>query len=244
VATVDAQMSLTTTGLLGLTRSRISDSGQAQVEFTTLSLETDRDGDHSTYLPPNGHGLSTDTVVRKVLNEAQIRAETLKNLTSMDTRVTRPADDVTNSLTDAWLQRTLPAMSRGEEMELVRHGSSRVTARAEVDGLEFSGAEREGGNINVLNEVNQVQVDQHERTRELGGRVLIGPHWRGGAVHCRDHHWNRASRLASGRSTRTELISNSSSVVHAIDGAPLVTVHTSSPLLSCGVSLRCHGPGD
>ncbi|MYS24571.1 hypothetical protein GTW78_31800 [Streptomyces sp. SID4948] len=194
-ATVEAEMSRPT-GLFGLGEQRISRTGTAQVDFITRESPTDRQ-DHARYAPrpgiiqdgrnphrgpnPPERGLSPHSIVRKITDGAAFRTRTLRNLRQELGRLkmSRLDGHVTKSLSDTRLERSLPAMTRdGAEVELFRHGSLRITGRADVRRLDYRTIEHEGGNANVLNEVNQIGVNQPIRARDLGLRFLLGPHWK------------------------------------------------------------------
>ncbi len=203
-ATITVQMNRPT-GLFGLRESR-NGTGEARIFFQTRQSPTDAP-ENTTYAPRPGivridpnpliltphsgparlddsgipnRGLSPNSIVRDITDAAGFRAQTLTNLRAMLKPVTMLfiKDQVDKAITGTQLARDLPAMSRGEEVELFRQGDFRITGIADITDLEFTRVEEKGGNANILNEVNQTRVIQPTRVRELGWRALLGPHWR------------------------------------------------------------------
>ncbi|BBX39881.1 WXG100-like domain-containing protein [Mycobacterium simiae] len=159
----------------------------AHVEFTTREGAGD-DPPPATLAPrdrivTNGTGgpspgLSRDSIVRAITDGENFRARTLENLKRVP--VPKVSEHVKH-LTDSRVVGKLAAMTRitgGEEVELFRQGTVRITGRAEVHGLEFDKLERTGGNAYVLNDVNRGRQNQPADTRERGARLLFGPHVR------------------------------------------------------------------
>ncbi|GAS97987.1 uncharacterized protein RMCC_4952 [Mycolicibacterium canariasense] len=126
---------------------------------------------------PDG-GLPHGSMVRKVLDGHQFRQQTLDNLTAPLSGITasRLRDRLPEALSDVNLQRNLPAMTRGEEVELFRDGPLRITGRANLTALDFTRVEREGGTTNLLNEVNHGESHQDSSAWEAGARFMAGPH--------------------------------------------------------------------
>ncbi|OBA57210.1 hypothetical protein A5647_24340 [Mycobacterium sp. 1100029.7] len=129
-------------------------------------------------------GLSLDTIVRKVIDGANFRDRTLENMhASLSPREMKEIGDyVGAALHDTRLAGNLPAMSRSENdsdaVELLQHGNFRITGRADVRQLDFKEIEHEGGNAYLLNDVNQAKANQRIKSRQIGWRLLFGPHGR------------------------------------------------------------------
>jgi hypothetical protein len=199
VATVEADMSRPR-GILGLSGKRISRVGAAQVDFTTRQSATDAQ-DHQQHVPRDGiihkdqnphddwsdsrgtgvpvRGLSRDSIVGRITDGEQFRARTLENLREHLSWLTKSRisfDQVSKALSDTQLEHTLAAMTRGEKVELLRSGSLRITGRADVSDLSSTTNQHPRGDINLLREVNQIQLDEPAQTQELGARLLLGPH--------------------------------------------------------------------
>ncbi len=187
-ATIEADMSRPT-GLFGFGGDRISQVGTARVDFVTRESPTDKQ-DHPLYVPRdgiirndeqghNGHGLSRDSIVRKIANGPDVRAHTLEKLRPLN--IPNISRQVHSYLNDTRLASKLGAMTRvgeGEGVEFLRRGDLRITARAEVQELKFVEIEHEGGNAYLLADITRTRLHQPTKTREAGGRVLFGPHWR------------------------------------------------------------------
>lgn len=127
--------------------------------------------------PLPARGFSRDSIVRSVSGSADLRSEVSTHL--RDTLGSKAAAALQNrvdrALDDALLARTLPAMTRGETVELLRSGDLRVTATAETEELTYRHVESKGSNANVLNEVNQSRLRRPGAFRELGARFFVGP---------------------------------------------------------------------
>lgn len=188
-ATLRASMSRPT-GFLGNGPRRERD-GLAQVDFRTRRPSSDvteeryepwpgtvaNAGDDIPADQPNG-GLPSGSIVREVLDGNQFRQLTSDNLKAPVSGIAaaRLRDRLPEALGDVKLQRNLPAMTRGEEVELLRDGPLRITGRANLTALDFAGVEREGGMTNLLNEVNQAELQQDSSAWEAGLRFMAGPH--------------------------------------------------------------------
>ena len=176
-ATVEATMSRPG-GLLGLGED-VSRTARAKVEFVTRESPAEPRGAHGYVVDGvTEHGLSPNSIARKITNGPDVRDAAVSNVRENIGRLaTNPVEDgLTQALDDASLEGKLPAMTRGD-VELFRDGSLLVVGAAEVQALEFIKIEKEGGNANVLNEVNQSWATLHARSREGGLRAYFGPHW-------------------------------------------------------------------
>ncbi|MGV9803277.1 WXG100-like domain-containing protein [Mycobacterium sp. NPDC003449] len=178
-ATVRAQMSCPA-GLFGHGSRRESD-GAAKIDFR--ARQSSPDAEQQRYEPrPETHdggqrGLPQGAIVRKVVDGDQFRHRTQDNLEAVSGIVaSRLRDQLPPALSDVTLQRHLPAMTRGEEVELFRDGSLRVTGHADLTALNNTGAESNGGMRNLLNEVNQGYSHQDSSAWETGPRFMAGPH--------------------------------------------------------------------
>lgn len=175
-ATLRASMSQPT-GLLGNGARRERD-GAAQFDFRTRlpSADVERAPDkHGIRL---AGGLPRGSMIRTVLDGDQFRRETLDNLKAPVSGIAaaRLRARLPEALGDVQLQRTLPAMTRGDEVELFRDGPLRVTGRANLTKLTFAKVERDGGKTNLLNEVNHGESQQNSSAWEAGARLMAGSH--------------------------------------------------------------------
>jgi len=171
-ATLRASMSRPT-GPLGNGARRERD-GLATIDFRIRRPSPDVNQDR--YELPDG-GLPHGAMVRKILDGDQFRRRTLDNLEAPvgGIAAARLRARIPEALGDVQLQRTLPAMTRGEEVELFRNGRLRVTGRANLTALTFVEVERDGGKTNLLNEVNHGLSQQSSSTWEAGARLMAGP---------------------------------------------------------------------
>jgi hypothetical protein len=177
-ATVEAVMSRPG-GVLRLGEV-VSRRATGQVDFITRESPKDtKNTDRYVAGDLTAGGLSGDSIASKILDGPKFRFETLNSLRAKVSRLkmAQIKNDLTQALKDSRLAGKLPAMTRGE-VEIFRHGSLRITGHAEVRALDFTEIKEEGGNANVLNEVNQTWVRHGDRSEEGGLRLWMGPHWR------------------------------------------------------------------
>jgi hypothetical protein len=163
------------TGLFGNGPRRERD-GLAQIDFRTRQPSPDVDQDR--YEPGLEGGLPPGSMVRQVVDGDQFRHRALEQLKAPLSGIaaSRLRKSLPAALGDVTLQHNLPAMTRGEDVELFRDGPLRVTGRADLTALEFAGVEKEGGMTNLLNEVNQGSSHQDSAAWEGGARLMAGPH--------------------------------------------------------------------
>ncbi len=177
-ATVEAVMSRPG-GLLGFGEV-VSRPATAQVDFITRESPTDtKSTDRYDAGDLTASGLSDDSIADKIVDGPNFRSETLKSLRAKVNRLKFALikDSLTKKLNDTRLAGMLPEMTR-REVPIFRHGSLRITGHAEIQALDFTKVKEDGGNANVLNEVNQARVRLGDRSREGGLRLWMGPHWR------------------------------------------------------------------
>lgn len=177
-ATVSATMRRPTgTWGNGGRRQRI---GFARIDFRTRQSSPDAQ-QHRHQLQPTtvaGRGLPRGSMVRKIVDGDRLRRQTSENLKSLSSGIaaSRLRGRLPDALADIALQRNLPAMTRGEEVEIFRDGTLRITGHAVLTALDFTGVERDGGMTNLLNEINQGDSRQSSSAWEAGARVMAGPH--------------------------------------------------------------------
>ncbi|WP_232002942.1 NUDIX domain-containing protein, partial [Mycobacterium sp. 1245801.1] len=123
-------------------------------------------------------GLSSHSIA-KVVDGARFRADIRAHLAaSTQARMRDLSGELDSYLSDNRLANKIPAMTRvvdDDGVELFRHGTLRITGRADVQNLEYRKIERKGGNTYVVNDVNQSRLRQLFKTRQGGGRALFGP---------------------------------------------------------------------
>ncbi|MDV3128455.1 hypothetical protein M1247_26340 [Mycobacterium sp. 21AC1] len=178
-ATVHAQMSRPT-GLLG-NGTRREGGGVAKIDFRARQASPDAEQPRYETRPETldggQRGLPRGAIVRKVVDGDQFRRGAQDNIKAVGgIAASRLRDQLPTALSDITLQRHLPAMTRGEEVELFRDGSLRVTGHADLTALNSTGVEGKGGMTNLLNEVNQGYSHQDSSAWEAGPRFLAGPH--------------------------------------------------------------------
>ena len=127
----------------------------------------------------SARGLSGESIVHSITDGDNFRAKTMEslriNLSAL--KMARIHHQVFKSLNDTRLSTKLAAMTQGEDVELLRHGSLRLTAHADIQDMKPGIMAQDGGRVNVLNEVTQVRVREPYRAREIGARFQAGPHW-------------------------------------------------------------------
>ncbi len=192
-ATVHADMSRPR----GQSGERIRGVGEARVNVIVRETQTGTQA-HERRVPragivqrshdrsPSGYGddglplrgLSDDSIVGTIMGES-FRRRTLNALNDDPTsaiyqHVARVLSGAQPHLRHMQLRQHLPAMTRGEQVELLRLGSLRITGTARVRHLGRALTEYSGAWVNVLNEVNRIQTTQTSTTFDLGWRTLLG----------------------------------------------------------------------